>query len=99
MAFQLVVEPEAEDDLANAYDWYEEQRAGLGIDFLNCINDVFRCIRDTPEMHAVAHNNVRQTLVKRFPYVVCYTVDEDPVYVVAVFHGHRDPNAWKSRTS
>ena len=98
MAFPLIIEPEAEDDLANAYDWYEEQRPGLGIDFLNCIEDVFRRLRVTPEMHAVVHNNVRQTLVKRFPYVVCYTVDEECVYVVAVFHGQRDPNAWKSRS-
>ena len=72
MAFQIVIEPEAEDDLASACDWHEEQRPGLGIDFVNRIEDVFRRIRNTPEMHAVAHNNVRQTLVKRFPYVVCY---------------------------
>jgi len=79
--------------------WYEEQRAGLGIDFLNCIEGVFKRIRDTPTIHAVVYDNVRQTLVNRFPYVVCYTVEGDCVCVVAVFHGQRDPDAWKSRTS
>ncbi|MCO6454381.1 MAG: hypothetical protein J5I93_03615 [Pirellulaceae bacterium] len=41
--------------------------------------------------------NVRQTLVKRFPYVVCYVFEEDRVDVIAVFHGHRDPTVWTSR--
>ncbi len=97
MAFQLIIEPEAENDLASAYRWYEEQRAGLGVDFLNCVEEVFRRIRDTPEAHAVVHNGARQTLTRRYPYVVCYTVEEDAVYVIAVFHGQRAPDAWKSR--
>lgn len=97
MAFPLILEPEAEDDLGDAYRWYEEQRAGLGREFLQCVENVFDRIRRSPEMHAVTYKSVRQTLVRRFPYVVCYTFEEDSVHVVAVFHGHRDPNDWKSR--
>ena len=32
-----------------------------------------------------------------FPYVVCYVLEGDRVEVVAVFHGHRNPTAWKMR--
>ncbi|HUE72597.1 MAG TPA: hypothetical protein VMP01_17055 [Pirellulaceae bacterium] len=48
-----------------------------------------------PELHAVVYKNVRQTLVRRFPYVVCYLFEDDKVFVVAVFHGHGDPDSWK----
>jgi hypothetical protein len=30
---RLIVEPEAEADIAEAYDWYEAQCSGLGEDF------------------------------------------------------------------
>jgi plasmid stabilization system protein ParE len=43
------------------------------------------------------YRQVRQTLVKRFPYVVCYVFEEGLVDVVAVLHGHRDPTDWQSR--
>jgi len=38
MAADLIVAPEAEQDLAEAYGWYEERRAGLGEEFLSCID-------------------------------------------------------------
>ena len=87
MQFPLIIEPEAEGDLANAYRWYERQCAGLGREFLHCIEEVLQRLRQAPETHAVAYKNVRQTLTKRFPYVVCYTFEQEQVHVMAVFHG------------
>ena len=97
MSYRLVVQPEAEADLDEAYLWYEKQRRGLGRELIECVEAVFERIRETPELHPVVHRNVRHTLVKRFPYVVCYVLEEDQVDVVAVFHGHRNPTVWKSR--
>lgn len=97
MSYRLVLQPGAEADLHQAYSWHEKQRRGLGRELLDCIDAVFGRIRETPELHAVVYRNVRHTLVKRFPYVVCYVVEENRVDVVAVFHGHREPTVWKSR--
>ena len=97
MTYALVLQPEAEADLNEAYRWYESQRPGLGLEFLMSVEDVFERICRRPELHAKVYRAVRQTLVKRFPYVVCYIFDDDCVDVVAVFHGHRNPTAWKLR--
>ena len=97
MTFRLVIQPEAEADLDAAYRWYQNQRYGLGAEFIECIEAVFERICEMPELHAVVYRNVRHALVRRFPYVVCYVFDEGAVDVVAVFHGHRDPTVWKSR--
>lgn len=97
MTCRLVIQPEAESDLDEAYRWYENQRSGLGREFITCVEAVFKRICETPELHPIVHNSVRQTLLKRFPYVVCYVFAEDCVDVVAVFHGHRKPTAWQSR--
>ena len=97
MSFEVHVEYEAEEDITQAYYWYEEKQSGLGDKFLQCLRDTFQHIGDTPEIHAVIHKNIRQTLVRRFPFVVCYTYHDECVFIVAVFHGHRDPNVWESR--
>ena len=39
MAAELVLAPEAERDISEAYDWYENRRHGLGEEFLGCVDD------------------------------------------------------------
>jgi len=34
---ELIIWPEAEKDLEEAYKWYEKQREGLGHDLLLCV--------------------------------------------------------------
>jgi hypothetical protein len=36
---RLIIRPDAEADIAAAYDWYEEQREGLGKEFLEEISN------------------------------------------------------------
>lgn len=42
MSLPLVINPLAEMDLAEARDWYEHRRTGLGDEFLICVDEVFR---------------------------------------------------------
>jgi hypothetical protein len=42
MKHGLIVRPEAEHDIEDAYRWYEVQRPGLGSDFLLCKKMCFR---------------------------------------------------------
>jgi hypothetical protein len=37
MAAELIIAPEAEQDIAEGYAWYEGRRTGLGEEFLSCI--------------------------------------------------------------
>lgn len=34
----LIILPEAEQDVAQAYIWYEEQELGLGEEYLRCVD-------------------------------------------------------------
>lgn len=34
MTFELIVRPEAEQDIEEAFEWYENQSAGLGEEFV-----------------------------------------------------------------
>lgn len=97
MSCDLIVTPEAEADVAQAVEWYQKQRDGLGSVFLRCLDMVFERIKHSPEVHAISYRNVRQTLVRKFPYVVCYVHHKEKVTVVAVFHASRDPTGWQHR--
>ena len=41
MTYRLVIQPEAEADLDEAYRWYENQRSGLGNESIECVEAVF----------------------------------------------------------
>lgn len=45
MAAELILAPEAEQDIAEAYGWYEGRRLGLGEDFLSCVDACIEGIR------------------------------------------------------
>ena len=66
----MIIRPEAEADLATARDWYERQHAGLGAEFLLCVEEVLERIGRTPEMYRVVHHDIRRVLTRQFPYAV-----------------------------
>jgi hypothetical protein len=37
MKYVLSIRPEAEDDIREAYSYYQQCQAGLGDDFINCL--------------------------------------------------------------
>jgi plasmid stabilization system protein ParE len=97
MAVKLLLAPEADRDLTEAYGWYEERQCGLGEDFLSCVDAGLQSIIRMPEMYSVIYKNYRQALVRRFPYTVIYEWHDDVVTVYSVFHTSRDPDKWKKR--
>ena len=97
MAFDLLVRPEAEQDLAEAFQWYEGQRAGLGRDFLLHVQAGFQFVERTPLVFSERYHGVRQHLIKRFPYKIFYKVQDQTVVILAVVYGGRDPDWVKKR--
>ncbi|MEW6357062.1 MAG: type II toxin-antitoxin system RelE/ParE family toxin [Planctomycetota bacterium] len=97
MTYSLVIRPEAEEDLRQAYHWYEEQREGLGEDFLLCVEAALTAIQESPLRYPAIHRDMRRILVRRFPYGVFYCVRRHEVSVLAVFHCRRHPRGWQRR--
>ncbi len=66
----LTLRLQAQLDAHDAADWYENQRLGLGIRFLNELDDVVNRIRAHPFQFPEIHPRVRRGLLSRFPYSV-----------------------------
>src|SRR4051812_40712422 len=97
MSKTVIIEPEAEADILHAYDWYELQRPGLGIDFALCVEAALASIGERPRSFPKVYRNARRVLIHRFPYILIFVERGDLVVVVAVLHGARDPATWKRR--
>ena len=70
---------EAEVELWDAVSYYEEQSAGLGLDFEAEIERTIQTIRHFPERWSLRENGTRRCLTQRFPYLVIYTHLKDHI--------------------
>jgi plasmid stabilization system protein ParE len=94
--------PEAEADIETAAEWYEQQRAGLGDDFLAAVRDGFDTIERSPQAFTRATpplpgREVRRLVLSRFSYSIFYEVRPGEIVVLAVVHQRRRPGIWQTR--
>jgi plasmid stabilization system protein ParE len=89
---------EADRDLAAAASWYEQQRAGLGHEFLDEALAAFQLVSEQPLTYPVVHRDTRRALMTRFPFGIYFRAEQSQIVVVAVVHGSRHPHRWQSRT-
>ena len=82
--------PEAERDLEIGADFYESQKAGLGIYFNDCLTSDIESLKLYAGMHE-KYRGFYRSLSKRFPFSNYYTLDEDCVEIYAVLDARQDP--------
>lgn len=97
MAQKLIIRPAVEDDVEEAAAWYDRAQAGLGQDFVECVEDALDEIAKWPDVGIAVHKQMRRKSVRRFPYGVFYVPYADRIEVVAVIHANRAPRVWKKR--
>ena len=89
--------PEAELELNQAIDYYEECQAGLGLEFADEVYKTVQRILVFPNAWQSMGEGNRRCLTNRFPFGVIYYKREQEVIVLAVMQLNRKPNYWKSR--
>ena len=93
----LLLRPQAQLDVADTAGWYEDQKAGLGILFLDEMDHVLSRVRRNPFQFPEIEPGVRRGLLQRFPYSVYFSLEVERIEVIAVLHQHRHPETWRSR--
>jgi hypothetical protein len=89
--------PEAEIEFNDAIDYYEKVELGLGYDFAIEVYSTIKRTVSLPKAWSVIEGDIRRSLVKRFPYGILYSEEENGIYIIAVMHLHRFPDYWKHR--
>lgn len=95
--YRLISEPRADLDVEAAFEWYENERPGLGLEFLDELRAAYDRISDGPLKYELLRSEIRRALLNRFPYAVYFAAEEDVIVVVAVLHASRDPAEWQRR--
>ena len=95
MGYSIIIDPRAILEIQDAINYYDEQQSGLGQRFETELNKHILKLEKNPYFR-IRYDNVRCLPVKKFPYLVHYTLDEakNLVSIHAVFHTSRDPGKW-----
>ena len=78
-------------DLLEAKIWYENQREGLGTEFVDAVMGVIARVDATQAQFPRVRGETRRALVRRFPYAIYFIVEGDDRVVLAVLHQAANP--------
>ena len=76
--YRLIIKENAIKMAAEAYEWYEERRPGLGDQFLQELDGCYSKIESVPEHYAKIRGNFRQINLTTFPYVIVFKIYKSP---------------------
>jgi hypothetical protein len=93
MQYNLEIRSLATIEILEAYDWYESQKAELGLEFLNDLELFYNALFSNPFAHSYYKEPIRQGSLSKFPYVVVYEVFNKTIVVYSVFMTSRDPKS------
>ena len=93
MSYSILITPTATNDIAVAIEYYNALSTDLGYKFADLVAIYFDRIAILPTASAVRHKNVRCKPMKRFPYLITFTVDEanHSVSILRVFNTYQEP--------
>jgi toxin ParE1/3/4 len=99
---RLTVLCDAELESAEAAAWYDDQRAGLGDEFLTEVAQALTNIGSDPQSFSrlesyAGRYEVRRCVLRRFPYLIVFACRPNETLVVAIAHGRRRPLYWLER--
>ena len=95
--YRLVSDPLADLDVEAAFQWHEDERVGLGPEFLDELRAAYNRIAAGPLKYQELRNGIRRALLRRFPYAIYFAIEGEFVVVLAVLHASRDPAEWQRR--
>ncbi|PIF32083.1 hypothetical protein CLU81_2595 [Flavobacterium sp. 9] len=91
--FKLQILSRAKLEVDEAADYYENKSKGLGKTFYSEFKNYSKTLGNIPFFEE-KYNIVRTLPLKKFPYTIHFTVDENKkiVSIQAVTSNHQDPN-------
>jgi plasmid stabilization system protein ParE len=97
MSYTLSIQVDAQEDLREAWAYYESQQTGLGQQFMSAFLECALQIEGNPFLFQKVYKQKRRAVVRPFGYNVFYEVEGDSVRVSAIMHGSRDSQRWQKR--
>ena len=94
---RLRLEPEAEAELDDAFEYYEGKQAGLGHRFLDVVESRLDQIAVQPDVVSSPARRLARCHPSRLSLSIVYRIEQTTIRVLAVFHHARDPRHIQQR--
>lgn len=93
MTYKLAILKSAAQDTLEAYNYYEGLQQGLGDRFLTEVLERYNDIIKHPKYYGFINeeNIVRDVMLRSFPYLVVYEIEDDKVIIFSVHSTYRNP--------
>jgi toxin ParE1/3/4 len=92
MVYKISVSPRAQNEIVKAIDFYALHSVDAPNNFILQLQKGYRILAINP-FFRVQYKSVRALKLKKFPYSLYYTIDENQksVRVLSCFHNKRNP--------
>jgi len=98
----LIIHPQAQSEITDAYKWYRIRSQALGYDFLRETNKSIYAVTKLPLHYPMIEENIRRIKLYKFPYNLYFALEtpasnKEEIIILACLHERRDPKLWQER--
>jgi plasmid stabilization system protein ParE len=94
----VVFHPLADQELVDAVAYYEEQKLGLGLEYLEEVEYAVNLLVRYSEAGSKVRGSIRRLVLPRFPNSLLYrVVGDEQIRILAVAHHKHRPQYWSNR--
>ena len=76
-SYKVRISPDALLDIQEATNWYNDQVPKLGTRFQEEAKSQINKLKNNPIKHSIRYVNVRCALIKKFPFLIHFIIDEE----------------------
>ena len=99
--YKIRIDQKAISDIQEATNWYNKRLPKLGTRFQQVVKRQIGTLKNNAEVYSTKYQDVHCMPVKKFPYLIHFTVDgaNRVIEIFAVIHTSRSPDIWDEKRS
>jgi toxin ParE1/3/4 len=91
--YKIIILDDADNDFRQALSYYKNIKPALAKAFITAVKTAINDLKKNP-FYEVRYNDFRLKLVKKYPYIIHYIVNESntTISIYGIRNTHQDPN-------
>ena len=85
---------EAKQELLRSEAYYNEQKFGLGFEFIQEVRQGVERVCKEPSIWPEIHKNLQRYYLDRFPFQLIYRIKNQNLEIIAIAHNKKRPRYW-----
>lgn len=94
MIYELVLSKRSIQQINKAATYLSLQKTGFEILFLNELDNKLKFVKKNPLKCQIRYKVVRIKFLKKFNFGIHYIIEQNTIYVLAVFHTSQNSEDW-----